>query len=94
MKELKTRVLKSNIPKKNICLLCISLIMSLIIILVLMSGCSKQAAEQVAEKAAAGESSEEAEISRTLQDIDELNSMDSDLEEDMGLSEVEQMGYG
>lgn len=75
-------------PKKIFCLLCISLVLT--IFLIAISGCKSQ---QATEKGAAAESSEEAEISNTLQEIDELDSMEKDLDEDMGLSEIEQMGY-
>lgn len=80
--------LKTNLPKKIFCLLSISLL--LMMFLIAISGCKSQ---QATDKEAAAESSEEAEISNTLQDIDELDSMEKDLDEDMGLSEIEQLSY-
>lgn len=68
--------------------------MALLVLGLILTGCAQQVleAEELADGSVA-DSSEEGEISSGLEDLEDIESLEADLEEDLGLDELEEFEY-
>jgi len=71
----------------------LNLVLILLVLSLALTGCVEHGLKSEESADSIADSPEEGEISSGLEDLDDLESLEKDLEEDLGLEELEELDY-